>query len=138
MKDKYVKVGQPAKVLWYFPIIPRFKRLFKSLGTSELLTWHDDKRTKDGNMRHPADSPAWKLVDYKWPKFASDPRNLRLALAADDINPHSSLSSRYSCWPIILVTYNLPLWLYMKRKFMMLSLLISGLKQPRNDIDIYL
>jgi hypothetical protein len=138
MKDKSIKVGQPAKVLWYFPIIPRFKRLFKSLGTSELLTWHDDKRTKDGNMRHPADSPAWKLVDYKWPEFASDPRNLRLALAADGINPHSSLSSRYSCWPVILVTYNLPPWLCMKRKFMMLSLLISGPKQPGNDIDIYL
>jgi Transposase family tnp2 len=26
----------------------------------------------------------------------------------------------------------------MKRKYIMLSLLISGLKQPRNDIDVYL
>ena len=26
----------------------------------------------------------------------------------------------------------------MKHKFMMLSLLISGLRQPRNDIDVYL
>ena len=42
-KDKTEKVGQPAKVLWYFPIIPRFKRLFKSPGTSEMLTWHDGK-----------------------------------------------------------------------------------------------
>ncbi|KAL6137821.1 hypothetical protein ACLB2K_063110 [Fragaria x ananassa] len=44
----------------------------------------------------------------------------------------------YSCWPVILVTYNLPLWLCMKRKFMMLTLLISGPKQPGNDIDVYL
>ncbi|XP_062019453.1 uncharacterized protein LOC133736031 [Rosa rugosa] len=137
-KDKTIKVGQPAKVLWYFPIIPRFKRLFRSVGTAEMLTWHEDKRTKDGYMRHPADSPAWKLVDYKWPEFGSDSRNLRLALSADGINPHSSLSSRYSCWPVILVTYNLPPWLCMKRKFMMLSLLVSGPKQPGNDIDIYL
>ncbi|XP_024190092.1 uncharacterized protein LOC112194062 [Rosa chinensis] len=137
-KDKTVKVGQPAKVLWYFPIIPRFKRLFKSADTAEMLNWHEDKRIKDGHMRHPADSPAWKLVDYKWPDFAAESRNLRLALSADGINPHSSLSSRYSCWPVILVTYNLPPWLCMKRKFMMLSLLISGPKQPGNDIDIYL
>ncbi|XP_024200497.1 uncharacterized protein LOC112203814 [Rosa chinensis] len=137
-KDKSVKVGQPAKVLWYFPIIPRFKRLYKSASVAEMLTLHEDKRTQDGYMRHPADSPAWKLVDYKWPDFASESRNLRLALSADGINPHSSMSSRYSCWPVILVTYNLPPWLCMKRKFMMLSLLISGPKQPGNDIDIYL
>ncbi|XP_024195993.1 uncharacterized protein LOC112199170 [Rosa chinensis] len=42
-KDKSVKVGQPAKVLWYFPIIPRFKRLYKSASVAEMLTWHKDK-----------------------------------------------------------------------------------------------
>ncbi|CAL9024339.1 unnamed protein product [Prunus brigantina] len=89
-------------------------------------------------MSHPADSPYWKLVDDKWPEFGKEPRNLRLALSSDGFNPHSSLSSRYSCWPVILVTYNLLPWLCMKRKFMMLTLLISGPKQPGNDIDVYL
>ncbi|KAI5334513.1 hypothetical protein L3X38_024646 [Prunus dulcis] len=89
-------------------------------------------------MSHPADSPSWKLLDDKWPEFGNEPRNLRLALSSDGFNPHSSLSSRYSCWPVILVTYNLPPWLCMKRKFMMLTLLISGPKQPGNDIDVYL
>ncbi|CAL2229527.1 unnamed protein product [Prunus armeniaca] len=83
-----------------------------------------------------ADSPSWKLLDDKWPEFGNEPRNLRLALSSDGFNPHSSLSSRYSCWPVILVTYNLPPWLCMKRKFMMLTLLISGPKQPGNDIDV--
>ena len=36
------------------------------------------------------------------------------------------------------MTYNLPPWLCVKRKFMMLTLLISGPKQPGNDIDVYL
>ncbi|BFG35205.1 hypothetical protein CerSpe_214790 [Prunus speciosa] len=89
-------------------------------------------------MSHPADSPSWKLVDEKWPDFGNEPRNLRLALSSDGFNPHSSLSSRYSCWPVMLVTYNLPPWLCMKRKFMMLTILISGPKQPGNDIDVYL
>ncbi|KAA0046038.1 transposase [Cucumis melo var. makuwa] len=44
--------------------------------------------SKDGKLRHPADSPAWKLVDFKWPDFGSEPRNLRLALSADGVNPH--------------------------------------------------
>ena len=71
-------------------------------------------------------------------KIDDDPRNLRLGLLVDDINPHSSLSSKYSCWPVILGIYNLPPWLCMNRKFMMLTLLILGPNQLGNDIDVYL
>ena len=130
--------GLPAKVMWYFPPIPRFRRLFQSPKIAKDLIWHAQEREFDGKMRHPFDSPSWKLVDHRWPDFASEPRNLRLAISADGINPHSSMSSRHSCWPIIMVIYNLPPWLCMKRKFMMLSLLISGPRQPGNDIDVYL
>ncbi|XP_062028678.1 uncharacterized protein LOC133744616 [Rosa rugosa] len=108
-KDNIEKQGVPGKVLWYFPPIPRFKRMFQSTKTSHNLTWHANERRKDEFMRHPADAPTW-----------------------------NSLSSRYSCWPVILVTYNLRPWLCMKRKFMMLTLLISGPKQPGNDIDVYM
>ena len=38
----------------------------------------------------------------------------------------------------MLVIYNLPPWMSMKRKFIMLSLLIYGPKQPGNDLDVYL
>ncbi|KAI5311767.1 hypothetical protein L3X38_040940 [Prunus dulcis] len=137
-KDSILKEGVPAKVVWYFPPIPRFKRMFQSHETAKSLTWHAARKSIDGHMSHPADSPSWKLLDDKWPEFGNEPRNLRLALSSDGFNPHSSLSSRYSCWPVILVTYNLPPWLCMKRKFMMLTLLISGPKQPGNDIDVYL
>lgn len=46
------------------------------------------KREGDGKVRHPADSLAWKLVNFKWPDFGSEPRNLRLALLVDGLNPH--------------------------------------------------
>ncbi|XP_024177982.1 uncharacterized protein LOC112183897 [Rosa chinensis] len=137
-KNKKEREGVPAKVLWYFPPIPRFKKMFQSIETSKALTWHATERNKDGLIRHPADSAAWKLVDEKWADFGNEPRNLRLALSTDGFNPFSSLSSKYSCWPVILVTYNLPPWLVMKRKHMMLTLLISDPKQPGNDIDVYL
>ncbi|CAL9024620.1 unnamed protein product [Prunus brigantina] len=137
-KYSILKEGVLAKVVWYFPPIPRFKRMFQSHETAKSLTWHATRKSIDGQMSHPADSPSWKLLDDKWPEFGNEPRNLRLALSSDGFNPHSSLSSRYSCWPVILVTYNLPPWLCMKRKFMMLTLLISGPKQPGNDIDVYL
>ncbi|CAL2260360.1 unnamed protein product [Prunus armeniaca] len=137
-KNSILKEGVPAKVVWYFPPIPKFKRMFRSHETAKSLTWHAARKSIDGYMSHPADSPSWKLLDDKLPEFGNEPRNLRLALSSDGFNPHSSLSSRYSCWPVILVTYNLSPWLCMKRKFMMLTLLISGPKQPGNDIDVYL
>ncbi|KAA0058474.1 uncharacterized protein E5676_scaffold606G001730 [Cucumis melo var. makuwa] len=127
-----------SKVIWYFPSIPRFKRIFRSIECAENLTWHASERIEDGKLRHPADSPAWKLVDFKWPDFGSEPRNLRLALSADGVNPHGDTSSKYSCWPIVTVIYNLPPCLRMKRKYMMLSMLISGPKQPGDDIGTYL
>nr|GFA18617.1 hypothetical protein [Tanacetum cinerariifolium] len=54
------------------------------------------------------------------------------------INPFGNMSSRYSTWPVLLCMYNLPPWLCMKRKYIMMSLLISDPKQPGNDIDVYL
>ncbi|XP_073317253.1 uncharacterized protein [Primulina huaijiensis] len=137
-KNSTINAGVLAKVLWYFPPIPRFQRWFQQKVISKDLTWHADKRIRDGYLRHPADAPSWKVVDHNWPNFASELRNLRLAISADGFNPHSLTSSAYSCWPIVMITYNLPPSLCMKRKFMMLSLLISGPKQPGNDIDGYL
>ncbi|KAL0544590.1 hypothetical protein IC582_019707 [Cucumis melo] len=85
-----------------------------------------------------SDIPAWETIDKKWPEFSMDPRNLRLCLATDGFNPFSNLSSRYSCWSVMLVTYNLPPWLCMKKENIMLTLLIPGPRQPGNDIDVYL
>ncbi|XP_074342520.1 uncharacterized protein LOC141680107 [Apium graveolens] len=130
--------GIPAKVLWYFPLIPRLRNLFNSPQTSKDLTWHDRERLKDGKLRHPADAQTWKEVDARWPDFSSDPRNLRLALSSDGFNPFRSCYLDYSCWPVLMSIYNLPPWLCMKRKYIMLCLLISGPTQPGNDIDVFL
>ena len=50
------KNGVPKIVLWYFPLISRLK---SSLETSKNLTWHENKRIRDGKLRHPIDSIAW-------------------------------------------------------------------------------
>ncbi|KAI5343772.1 hypothetical protein L3X38_011648 [Prunus dulcis] len=64
-KDAILKEGVLAKVVWYFPLIPRFKRMFQSYKTAKSLTWHAARKSVDGHMSHPADSPSWKLVDDK-------------------------------------------------------------------------
>ena len=89
-------------------------------------------------VRHLADCSQWKKIDGLYPDFGNEPRNLRLGLDSDGMNPYGTLSTQHSSWPILLVIYNLPPWLYMKRKYMMLSMMISGPRQPGNDIDIYL
>ncbi|XP_074356782.1 uncharacterized protein LOC141696554 [Apium graveolens] len=130
--------NSPSKVMWYFPIIPRLMRLYASPEDSKHLTWHHNGRIKDGMLRHPVDSPQWKTFDDVHQDFGKEPRNLRLSLSTDEMNPHRLQSSSHSTWPVILIIYNLAPWLCMKRKYMMMSTLISGPIQPGNDIDVYL
>ena len=89
-------------------------------------------------MQHPADSGAWKMFDSKHLEFSSDPRNVRLGLATDGFNPFKIMSTSHNTWPVMLVLYNLPPWLCMKRSSMILSLVIPGPKSPRIAIDVYL
>ena len=64
--------------------------------TTSLMRWHEEGRTKDGIMRHPADSLAWQSFDEQHPKFAEDSRNVRLGLASDGFNPFRTMSISYS------------------------------------------
>ncbi|XP_025661384.1 uncharacterized protein [Arachis hypogaea] len=107
--------GKPiaAKTLRYFPLIPRLQR-------------------------HPRDAEAWKKFDAKYTNFSADPRNVRLAFASDGFNPFGNMSTKYSIWPVILISYNLPPWLCMKQTSFILSTLIPGPKMPSNNIDVYL
>ncbi|KAL5555975.1 hypothetical protein UlMin_038211 [Ulmus minor] len=132
------KKGVPAKVLWYILPIPRFRRLFRNAEHAKNLTWHADRRINDGMLRHPADAPQWKKINRLYPEFSRDARNLRLGLSTDGMNPHGLQSSSHNTWPVLLVNYNLPPHLCMKRNFVMLTMLISGPRQPGNDIDVYL
>ncbi|KAJ0546578.1 hypothetical protein HanIR_Chr08g0362521 [Helianthus annuus] len=136
--DDVTKNGPPAKVLWYFPIIPRLKRLFANPKESMLLRWHSNECKDDGKLRHVADSPQWRNFDYDYSDFCNEVRNIRFSLSSDGINPFRNMSSSHSTWPVLLCIYNLPPWLCMKRKYIMMSLLIQGPKQPGNDIGVYL
>ncbi|KAJ9561926.1 hypothetical protein OSB04_007086 [Centaurea solstitialis] len=134
--DNQNKIG--AKVLRYFPLKPRLQRLFMSSKTVAFKRWHEESRTKDGCMRHPADSPAWKTFDFNYSSFAKEPRNVRLGLASDGFNPFRTMSVSHSTWPVVLMPYNLPPWMCMKQPYFMLSLLIPGPSAPGNNIDVYL
>ncbi|KAK1431789.1 hypothetical protein QVD17_08446 [Tagetes erecta] len=130
---------KPVKILRYFPITSRLKRLYASRHTAKEMLWHDRHRIKEeGVLRHPADGKAWKHFDTTFPDFAKDPRNVRLGLASDGFNPFGAMSLSYSMWPVVLITYNMPPWKSMVDASFMLTLLIPGRDSPGKDIDVFL
>ncbi|WVY97346.1 hypothetical protein V8G54_029497 [Vigna mungo] len=86
-RDQYASM----KVVWYLPIVPRLKRLFSIKEDVRNLMWYIDGRKCDNLFRHPVDSPQWKNIDATFPEFSAEPRNIRLALATDGINPYGNL-----------------------------------------------
>ncbi|XP_066347639.1 uncharacterized protein [Miscanthus floridulus] len=129
--DYYALRRIPALVIWYLPVVDRLRCLFANPDDAELMTWHaSDERKDDGKLRHPADAKQWQEFDKKYPDFAEDPRNVRFALSTDGMNPFAERSSTHSTWPVIMTIYNLPSWLCQKRKYLLLTILISGPTQP--------
>jgi hypothetical protein len=59
-------------------------------------------------IRHPADATQWRNIDSQNPEFAIDPRNIRIAMSTNGMNPFMN-SSTHSTWPIVLRILNLPL-----------------------------
>nr|GEY50464.1 hypothetical protein [Tanacetum cinerariifolium] len=110
--EDVTKNGPAAKVLWYFPIIPRLKQLYSNPKNTKLLRWHAEDQKHDGKMRHVANASQWKKIDNHYTKFRAEIRNIQFGLYSDGINPFGNMSCRHSTWP--------------------------GPKQPGNDIDVYL
>ena len=89
-------------------------------------------------IRHPADGSQLRNLNREYPLFDNDPRNIRFGLSADGMNPYGEFGSAHSTWPVTLCMFNLPPWLCLKRKFIMMPVLIEGPKEPGNDIDVFL
>jgi hypothetical protein len=54
------------------------------------------------------------------------------------MNPSGDMRNPHSTRSIIMCIYNLPPWLCDKRKYLLLTTLISGPKQAGIDIDVFL
>jgi hypothetical protein len=119
-KSRYVKVINKdvasvttkvvVKQLHYIPITPRLKRLFLCKEMAQQMRWHKEgiRDSEDVDIiSHPADVEAWHALDHFVPKFARDPRSVRLGLSMNGFQPYSSDSTAYSCWPIFVMPYNL-------------------------------
>ena len=102
----------PHKVLHYFLLKPRLKRLYGCRHIIKEMRWHYTNRpNEEGVLRYPTDGKAWKDFDCNFHAFKSEPKNVRLGLAVDCFNPFGNMSLSYSKWLVVLTTYNLPPWI---------------------------
>jgi hypothetical protein len=124
------------KKLRYFSITPRLQRLFMSPRTAEHMTWHQSHDVVDGVMLHPSDSETWK--HFNSVHFLAESRNVRLGLCTDGFNPFGSFAASYSCWPVILMLYNLPPVMCVRSEFMFLSTVIPDPSSLGWNIDVCL
>jgi hypothetical protein len=74
-----------------------------------------------------ADGSTFREIEEKWADFKDEPCNVRLSLAADSVNPFRELRSIYSVWPIFVIKNNIPPWMLIKRKHIMLTMIVPGI-----------
>jgi hypothetical protein len=109
-RSRYVKVVNKdgasvttkvvMKQLRYMLITLRLERLYLSQETAKQMRWHKEGKrdSKDPDiLLHPIDTEAWEALDHFDPEFARDPRSIRLGLSTVGFQPHSEVSSPYSC-----------------------------------------
>jgi len=49
--------------------------------------WHARNKNIDGKVCHAPNSKTWQQIDNTWLDFATKPKNVRLGLATDGVNP---------------------------------------------------
>ncbi|KAL0401328.1 UNVERIFIED_CONTAM: hypothetical protein Slati_4162700 [Sesamum latifolium] len=102
------------------------------------MTWHANHQTEEGSICHPSDADAWRHFDRTHPNFAAEPRNVRLDLCTDGFALHGQYGRTYSCWPIILTPYNLPLGMCMSSEYIFPMMVNPGPSDPKRLIDVYM
>ena len=75
----------------------------------------------------PANGYTFSEIKEKWPVFKDEPRNVRLSLAADGVNPFGEIRYIYSAWPIFVINNNIPPWMSIKRKHIMFTMIVPGI-----------
>jgi hypothetical protein len=129
----------PMKVLRYLPFLPRLQRLYMFEGSAKQMIWHKHgHRYHPDKMVHPSDGEAWKAFDMEYVDFATEARNVRVAIATDGFNPFGMGAASYSCWPVFIIPLNLPPGVCMQRQNIFLSLIVPGPEYPGKNMSMYM
>ena len=88
-------------------------------------------------VMHPSHGETWQYFDRTYPDFAFDPKSIKLGLCTDDFTPNKEFTKLYSCWPMIVMPYNLPLEMCTKDPYLFLICAILGPNNSKSIIDVY-
>ena len=106
------------------------------------MRWHAErKKPGDGDdprLRHLVDGSQWRAFNAVYGFAAEDPRNIMVGASTDGMNPFGNQNTNHNTWPVFVWIYNLPPGKWMKTKYIHMSMLIQGLKQPGNNINLYM
>jgi hypothetical protein len=91
------------------------------------MDYHARNKSGDGVLRMPANGSSFREIEEKWAYFKDEPRNVRISLVADGVNPFREIRSIYSVWPIFLINNNIPPWISIKREHIMLTMIVPGI-----------
>jgi hypothetical protein len=91
------------------------------------MDYHARNISGDGVLQMPVDGSAFRKIEEKWAYFKDEPRNVRLSLATDGVNPFREIRSIYSVWPIFVINNNIPPWISIKREHIMLTMIVLGI-----------
>ena len=99
----------------------------------------------DGKVQHPTNTMAWKRLDTLPPDtletfgFGSWVQNVCMSFFDDGIFLCTLNKSPKSTWPVLAFLLNLPVWLFTKKFFTLLVLLILDLLQvPFEFFDVWM
>jgi len=140
-KSRYVEGSDTVliRVFRYFSVIKRLQRMFWCLELAKHMRWHSSNHSTDGKMRSVVDNKQWHFIDENFPSFSKEDCNVKMGLALDGVNPHSLQSSKHSMWLLLMVMYNLPPYLLMKRFFICLMMITLGPNSPSEDtVNVYM
>ena len=91
------------------------------------MDYHAHNRSGDDILRMPTDGSAFTDMEEKWSHFKEEPRNVRLSLATDGVNPFVEMRPTYSVWPVFVINNNIPPWMSIKREHIMLAMIVPGI-----------
>lgn len=135
---RFISKGKPYRKFYYYPLEPRWRRMFGTATIAEVLQSHSGD-TESSMLQDVIGSGSWKSVYSETGFFKGDSRGLALQLSTDGVNPFSGNKVVYSMWPVMLTVLNFPKRLRNVFENMLLVGIIpgNGGREPKK-VDPYL
>lgn len=143
-EPRFNEAGKPRKQFTYSPLVPRLVNLFKNTDYAQSMQYRAEYKSDPNSVNDVFGGSDYArlraehvTVDGKTfaHKFFDDPRDIALGLATDGFAPFRRRKN--TCWPIIIINYNLPPDIRFHLSQILCVGVVPGPKKPK-DFDSFL